>query len=88
MRYAWRMTQIVTRVDENLALLVDELVAEGVVESRSDAVRQGLRVLIDQNRRRRTAESIVRGYEQPSQTDSEFGWSDEATAHMIRDEPW
>lgn len=40
------MTQLVTRVDEDLASRVDELVAEGVVESRSDAVRRGLRVLI------------------------------------------
>ena len=61
-----------------LASLVDELVAEGVVESRSDAVRQGLRVLIDQHQRRRTAEAIIRGYEQHPQVASEIGWSDEA----------
>jgi len=82
------MTQLVTRVDEDLAFLVDELVAEGVVESRSDAVRQGLRVLIDQHQRCRTAEAIIRGYEQHPQTDNEIGWSDEATVRMIKDEPW
>ena len=82
------MTQLVTRVDEDLALLVDELVAEGAVESRSDAVRQGLRVLIDQHRRRRTAEAIILGYEQHPQTDIEIGWSDDATVRMINDEPW
>ena len=82
------MTQLVTRVDEDLASLVDELIAEGVVESRSDAVRQGLRVLIDQHRRSRTAEAIVLGYEQHPQTDDENGWSDSATVRMIKDEPW
>jgi len=82
------MTQLVTRVDQDLASLVDELVAEGVVESRSDAVRQGLRVLIDQNQRRRMAEAIIQGYEQRPQTDSELSWSDEATVRMIKDEPW
>ena len=82
------MTQLVTRVDEDLAALVDELIAEGVVESRSDAVRRGLRVLIDQHQRRRTAEAIIHGYEQHPQTDTEIGWSDEATVHMIKEEPW
>ena len=82
------MTQLVTRVDEDLATLVDELIAEGVVESRSDAVRRGLRMLIDQHQRRRTAEAIIRGYEQQPQTDNEIGWSDKATVRMITDEPW
>jgi len=82
------VTQLVTRVDEDLASLVDELIAEGVVESRSDAVRRGLRVLVDQHRRLRTAEAIIRGYEEHPQTDNEIGWSDESTVRMIKDEPW
>lgn len=82
------MTQLVTRIDDDLVALVDELVAEGVVASRSDAVRRGLRVLVDHHRRRRTAEAIVGGYRRRPQTDSEVGWADEATAGMIRDEPW
>ena len=82
------MTQLVTRVDENLASLIDELIAEGVVESRSDAVRRGLRVLIDEHQRRRTAEAIVRGYREHPQTDKEVGWADQATTNMIQDEAW
>jgi Arc/MetJ-type ribon-helix-helix transcriptional regulator len=82
------MTQLVTRVDEDLASLIDELIAEGVVESRSDAVRRGLRVLIDQHQRRRTGEAIIRGYEQRPQSDNETSWPDEATVRMIKDEPW
>jgi Arc/MetJ-type ribon-helix-helix transcriptional regulator len=82
------MTQLVTRIDENLASLVDELVAGGVVESRSDAVRRGLLTLIDQHRRGQTAEAIIRGYRARPQTDDELGWADESTIRMIGEEPW
>ncbi|NNL98652.1 MAG: ribbon-helix-helix protein, CopG family [Acidimicrobiia bacterium] len=82
------MTQLVTRIDEDLADLVDELIAEGIVESRSDAVRRGLRGLIDHHRRRRTAEAIVSGYRDRPQTEAEVGWADDATIRLIGDEPW
>jgi Arc/MetJ-type ribon-helix-helix transcriptional regulator len=82
------MSQLVARIDEELVASVDELVAQGVVESRSDAVRRGLQILIDQHRRRRTAEAIVRGYQQYPQSEEELGWADEATIRMIREEPW
>jgi Arc/MetJ-type ribon-helix-helix transcriptional regulator len=62
LRDAECMTQLVTRIDADLAERIDQLVAEGVVESRSDAVRKGLHALLDQTRRRRTAEAIVSGY--------------------------
>lgn len=82
------MTQLVTRIDEHLASLVDDLVAEGVVESRSDAVRRGLMVLVDRHRRAQTADAIVRGYTDNPQVDDDGSWSDDATIQMIRDEPW
>jgi Arc/MetJ-type ribon-helix-helix transcriptional regulator len=82
------MTQLVTRIDDDLAALVDELVTSGVVDSRSDAVRRGLRVLIDEHRRGRTADAIIRGYREHPQTTEEVGWADAATIAMIRDEPW
>jgi len=67
---------------------IDDLVAEGVVASRSDAVRLGLEALIDRQRRRRTAQAIVEGYRQLPQTEAEVGWADEATRRMIAEEPW
>lgn len=82
------MTQLVARIDDRLSALVDELVAEGIVESRSDAVRQGLQTLVDRHQRRRTAEEIVRGYVEQPQTQEEIGWVDQATAAMIAEEPW
>jgi Arc/MetJ-type ribon-helix-helix transcriptional regulator len=87
-RYAVCMTQLVTRIDEHLASLIDELIAEGVVESRSDAVRQGLATLIDRHHRCRTAEAIIRGYRDLPQSEQEVGWADEATVRMIGEEPW
>jgi len=82
------MTQLVTRIDDGLANSIDELIAEGVVESRSDAVRKGLHALIEQTRRRRTAEAIAAGYTDRPQTEDEAAWADQATVQMIADEPW
>jgi Arc/MetJ-type ribon-helix-helix transcriptional regulator len=82
------MTQLVTRIDNDLANSIDQLIAEGVVESRSDAVRKGLYALIEQTRRRRTAEAIVAGYTHQPQTDDDVAWADQATVQMIADEPW
>lgn len=82
------MTQLVARVDDEFIEAIDELIAEGVVASRSEAVRRGLEVLIDQSRRRRMADSIIRGYQSIPQTEEEWGWTDEATVRMIKDEPW
>ena len=82
------MSQLVTRIDDDLARAVDALVAEGVVASRSDAVRQALRELIDRHRRRRIGEAIVEEYRRQPQTQEEVGWADEATVRMIEEEPW
>ena len=82
------MAQLVTRISDDLLARVDELVAEGVIESRSAAVRIGLRQVVDDHRRRRIADAIVAGYRVQPQTPGEVGWPDEATVAMIADEPW
>lgn len=82
------MAQLVTRIDDDLATELDHLVADGVFESRSAAVRAGLRALIDQQRRRRDADAIVQGYRERPQTDDELGWADAAATRMITNEPW
>jgi hypothetical protein len=45
-------------------------------------------MLLDQHRRRRTAEAIVEGYEAMPQTADDVGWADAATIGMITEEPW
>ena len=82
------MAQLVTRVDDRLIREVDELVAEGVATSRSEAVRLGLESLVERHRRRRTGNAIVEGYRRHPQTEAEVGWADEATRRLIADEPW
>lgn len=82
------MAQLVTRVDDELAASIDELVAAGVVGSRSEAVRLALRRLVDAVRRERIGAQIVEGYLSRPQTDSEVGWADDATIQMIAEEPW
>jgi len=82
------MAQLVTRIGEGLVSQVDDLVERGVVESRSDAVRQALEMLVDRHRRDRIAAAILRGYEAHPQTEEEVAWADEATRRMIAEEPW
>lgn len=82
------MTQLVTRIDADLAHAVDRLVADGVVANRSEAVRLGLRQLVDRHRRDEIGRSIVSGYTARPQDESEVGWADRATVAMIADEPW
>lgn len=82
------MSQLVTRIDDDLARDLDALVAEGVVHSRSDAVRRALRELIDRHRRRRLAEADIAAYTAQPQTEEELSGIDEATRRMIEEEPW
>lgn len=86
--YAFRMAQFVTRLDEPTADAIDRLVERGVFGSRSDAVRQGLEVVIDRHRRDEVAQRIIDGYAREPQGDEEVGWADEATVRMVADEPW
>jgi len=80
--------QLVTRIDEDLAAAVDELIQAGVVENRSQAVRLGLERLVDSHRRRDVGQRIVEGYRRVPQTDAEMGGADEVTRRMIAEEPW
>ena len=82
------MAQLVTRVDEDLAAAVDELVAAGVVANRSEAVRLGLQRLVDRHRRDQLGVRIVAGYRAIPQTDTEGAWADESSVRMIAEEPW
>jgi Arc/MetJ-type ribon-helix-helix transcriptional regulator len=82
------MAQLVTRIPDALAEDLDRLVAEGVVASRSEAVRLGLERLVDRERRRRIGQAIVDGYTRMPQTDDELLWTDEDTRKMIEEEPW
>jgi len=82
------MPQLVTRINDDLATAVDDLVSRGEVPSRSEAVRIALEALIDSRRRARVGRAIVEGYERVPETDEELSWAHEAGRRMIAEEPW
>jgi len=82
------MAQLVTRVEDELAAAVDQLVEAGIVASRSEAVRLGLERLVDRFRRDEIGAQISRGYRDQPQSDAEIGWADESSVRMIAEEPW
>ena len=63
-----------TRVDDELATAVDELVEAGAVASRSDAVRVALEQLVDRHRRRIVGKQITAGYEAVPQANADVDW--------------
>jgi Arc/MetJ-type ribon-helix-helix transcriptional regulator len=82
------MAQVVVRLPDDLTASLDELVSTGAVASRSDAVREGLGLLLDAHRRTTTGEQIVAGYLKTPQSVDDGAWADEQTRAMIADEPW
>ena len=80
--------QLVTRVPDDVAAAIDELVRDGVFSSRSDAVREGLAAVIEQRRRAAVGKAIADGYRLVPQSDGEGSWSDASSAAMIAEEPW
>ena len=67
---------------------VDRLIAEGVVASRSEAVRTGLQALVERHRRQTVGRRIREGYLQSPQTEDELAGLDEATTALVLEEPW
>lgn len=82
------MTQLVARVDDSLVAAIDDLVAAGIVASRSEAMRVGLEALVEEHRRRAVGARIVEAYRRRPQTDEELAGLDASTRAMIEEEPW
>jgi Arc/MetJ-type ribon-helix-helix transcriptional regulator len=80
--------RFVTRLDERLVADVDGLIADGVVASRSEAVRVGLQRLVDEHRRRKLGSQIADAYRERPQTGEELSGLDAATRSLIAAEPW
>jgi len=81
-------TQLVTRVDDRIVAEVDALVADGIVRSRSEAVRVALERLLEAHRRERIGRQIVDAYRRQPQTADELAGLDDATRALIGEEPW
>ena len=73
--------------DEELAL-IDELVRDGVGESRSAVVRQGVHHLADAVRRARVGASIAQSYRERPQTREDDDLAMANALAMTEAEPW
>lgn len=82
------MAQVVARLDDKLTAELDDLVADGVVSNRSEAVRLGLERLIEDHRRRRTGAEIADAYRRQPQTEEELAGLEQATRALVAEEPW
>lgn len=80
--------QLVTRVPDDVVAAVDDLVRQGVFDSRSEAVRVALTAVIDERRRAGVGRAIADGYRRLPQADDDGAWSEAASAAMIAEEPW
>lgn len=88
MLYGMPTPQIAVRLPAELLTAVDGLVAEGLVESRADAVRQGLEELIDKVERVRIDQALLTGYRRTPPTSDEEAAALLALRAAITEEPW
>jgi len=87
--YAQPMTvQVPTRLNGWEVQCLDELVADGVGESRSDVVRLALRELYDAHQRRRTGAAIAESYREIPQTDDDIDLAMSSAIALTEAEPW
>lgn len=86
--YADGMPQLVTRIDDETAAAIDSLVDDDEFSSRSDVVRAGILLLVDERRRRAIGDEILAGYTRTPETPAELAAAEASGRAMIADEPW
>lgn len=88
MLFGMATEQIAVRVPEELLERVDQLVDNGVYESRAAAVRAALELLAELARRRVLDDAIVQGYERFPPTPTERASALASLRDAIAEEPW
>ncbi len=81
-------TQVPTRFGENELAALDQLVADGVADSRSEAIRLAVARLHDQHRRARIGAEIAAAYRAMPQTPEELEWAMESADELATEESW
>lgn len=81
-------TQLAIRLPDDLVRDLDWVVIRLKYDSRTEAMRDALIKLIDQERRREIGEQIAEGYRRMPQTEDEISASDQAFVDSVNDEPW
>ena len=80
--------QVPTRFRAPEVQALDELVADGVAESRSDAIRLAVARLYDEHRRRKIGEAIAEAYRAVPQTAHDDAWAMASAIALTEAEPW
>jgi Arc/MetJ-type ribon-helix-helix transcriptional regulator len=88
-RYTFRMTiQVPTRFRDVEVDALDELVADGVADSRSDAIRLAVARLSDEHRRRKVGKQIAAAYRAVPPSAQEDAWAMASAMALTEAEPW
>lgn len=90
MWYAFCMAseQIAVRLPRELLAALDELVRNGIYESRAAAVRAGVEAIALAEQRRAVDRSIVDGYQRVPQSPADEAAALESLRQAIAEEPW
>jgi Arc/MetJ-type ribon-helix-helix transcriptional regulator len=80
--------QIAIRIPDALATQLEGLVSSGRFETKADAVRSALEILIDAERRADVGRRIVEGYQRVPQEDADVAEAGHAASRSIEEEPW
>ena len=80
--------QIAVRLPEDVLAAVDELVRDGVHESRAAAVRAGVDLVVEAARQSAIDRAIVAGYRTIPPTEAEHDAAVASLRDAILEEPW
>jgi Arc/MetJ-type ribon-helix-helix transcriptional regulator len=81
-------TPVPTRFTDEELKLIDELVSEGIGESRSAVIRRGVHHLVDSVRRAKIGEVIAQSYRERPQTTEDDDLAMANAIAMTEAEPW
>ena len=81
-------TPVPTRFTDDELALIDELVSEGIGESRSAVIRRGVHHLADSVRRARVGAAIAVSYRDRPQTPDDDELAMASAIAMTQAEPW
>lgn len=80
--------QIAVKLSRELIEELDDLIARGTFESRSQAVRQGLEAVVAAQRRREIDQRYRAAFDEAPETEQEIAEATRLAVQSIRDEPW
>jgi Arc/MetJ-type ribon-helix-helix transcriptional regulator len=81
-------TQIAVRIPDEIVAELRQLVDKGLYPTMADAIRDGARRLVHEQRQRAIDEAMIEGYRRIPPTAAEQSWADRSGRELIAEEPW